>query len=72
MKSTSELDILRYRKMPNGRWQVYDRDNRTAEGINKEDAKRQYFLYYKMPNLPIDSYTKHEIIPVDQLTLDTN
>ena len=67
MKSTNSLDLLRYQKLPNGRWRVYDRDNRSAEGFSKEDAKRQYYLYYKMPQA--DGFTRHGVISTDQLTL---
>ena len=66
------LDILRYRKLSNGMWQVYDRDGRTAEGITKDDAKRLYFIYYKMPYESVNGYTRHGLIPSDKLKLEKN
>ena len=63
------LDILRYRKLSNGRWEIYDRDGRTAEGATKEDAKRKYFVYYQMPLVTHDGFIRKGLIPTDQLKL---
>ena len=72
MKFMNNLDILRYRKLHNGKWEVYDKDGRSAEGTTKEDAKRLYYLYYKMPHLGADGYVRHGLISTEQLTLDIN
>ena len=65
------LNILHYKQLPNGRWEAYDYQGRSAIGQNKYDAKRLFYIYYQMPH-EVNGYTRHGLIPTEQLTLDKN
>lgn len=66
----SDLIFLKYRKLKDGRWEAYDKHGRTAVGLNKDDAKRLYYLYYEMPREPIGGQARKGLIPTENLTLD--
>ena len=68
----NDLLFLRYRKLSNGNWEVYDRSGRSAIGITKEEAKRLFYLYYELPCEPINGQARKGLIPTEKLTLDNN
>lgn len=66
------MDRLYYQKLKDGKWQIYDHEGHTAEGYSKEEAKRLFFLYYKMPYVVNDGKIRKGLIPTEELMLDIN
>ena len=61
------MDILHYRKIKTG-WQAYDLNGNTCEGRTKEEARRLYYLTYKMGN--INDYSRKGLLSTEDLRLN--
>ena len=66
----NDLKFLRSRKLRDGRWEVYDKNGRSAIGFSKEEAKRLFYLYYELPRTPLNGQARSGLIPTENLTLD--
>lgn len=64
------MDELIYTKLKNGQWQVADHNGHTVQSFSKEDAKRLYYLYYKVNVSNYDTYMRNGVLSIDKLTLD--